>query len=175
MIALKNQATSHNPAKQEKGFTLIELLVVIAIIGLLSSVVLSSLNSARAKGRDTTRITDFTALRTALELYASSNGGAYPSSGNSWRATCSAFGSYPTTGATGYIPNLAPTYIPVLPTDPKPVGNNGCYLYKSNGVEYMLLAHQTAEVYVGASNRWPRPRDVNEPSFALYTPGASTW
>ncbi|HEU5114785.1 MAG TPA: LamG domain-containing protein [Candidatus Paceibacterota bacterium] len=36
---------------RKRGFTLIELLVVISIISLLSSVVLSSLNSAREKGR----------------------------------------------------------------------------------------------------------------------------
>jgi prepilin-type N-terminal cleavage/methylation domain-containing protein len=37
--------------KRNSGFTLIELLVVISIIGLLSSVVLAALTSARARGK----------------------------------------------------------------------------------------------------------------------------
>ena len=56
------------------GFTLIELLVVISIIGLLSSVVLSALNSARSKGRDTQRIQNIEEVKKAIALYYSNNG-----------------------------------------------------------------------------------------------------
>lgn len=59
------------------GFTLIELLVVIAIIAILSSVVLFSLNSARASARDTRRIADLSQLQLKLEDYYNTNG-AYP-------------------------------------------------------------------------------------------------
>ncbi len=57
----------------KKGFTLIELLVVIAIIGILSSVVLASLNSARKKGRDARRVADIKQIQLALELYYDAN------------------------------------------------------------------------------------------------------
>lgn len=56
-------------SQKSRGFTLIELLVVIAIISLLSSIVLSSLNSARAKARDAKRLLDMHQIQTALELY----------------------------------------------------------------------------------------------------------
>jgi len=52
-----------------RGFTLIELLVVIAIIGILSSVVVASLNSARTKARDARRVSDIKQIQVALELY----------------------------------------------------------------------------------------------------------
>lgn len=53
---------------KRRGFTLIELLVVVAIIGLLSSVVLSSLNTARMKARDVQRKSDVQQIALALEL-----------------------------------------------------------------------------------------------------------
>jgi prepilin-type N-terminal cleavage/methylation domain-containing protein len=65
----------------KKGFTLIELLVVISIISLLSSVVLASLNTARAKGRDAKRALTVRQLKLALEYYYDANG-AYPSLGS---------------------------------------------------------------------------------------------
>jgi prepilin-type N-terminal cleavage/methylation domain-containing protein len=52
----------------KKGFTLIELLVVIAIIGILSSVVLASLNSARNKGTDAAVKSQLATLRAQAEV-----------------------------------------------------------------------------------------------------------
>jgi prepilin-type N-terminal cleavage/methylation domain-containing protein len=52
-----------------KGFTLIELLVVITIIGILSAIVLASLNTARAKARDALRAEDMHSIASALEMY----------------------------------------------------------------------------------------------------------
>lgn len=63
----------------KRGFTLIELLVVIAIIGILSSVVLASLNTARGKANDAKRVSDMHTIQTALQLYFNNNN-RYPSS-----------------------------------------------------------------------------------------------
>jgi prepilin-type N-terminal cleavage/methylation domain-containing protein len=65
-----------------RGFTLIELLVVVAIIGILSSVVLASLNTARTKAKDAARMADVKSLKTAMELYYNDNNG-YPTSNGS--------------------------------------------------------------------------------------------
>ncbi len=56
---------------KKKGFTLVELLVVIAILALLMSIVIVTINPAEIlrKTRDTKRVSDLGALRTALNLY----------------------------------------------------------------------------------------------------------
>lgn len=102
--------------KNKAGFTLIELLVVIAIIGLLASVVLLALNSARAKSRDAKRLADIRQIASAMELYFNDIN-SYPT-----MATAGAF-SGANINAAGKIP-LSPTYLGQIPSAPAPADGN---------------------------------------------------
>lgn len=123
--------------QKTRGFTLIELLVVIAIIGILSSVVLASLNTARSKARDAARKSDFHQLQSALELYATSNNGTYPSSS---QAGCRGDGwCLDDSGQAVWIPGLN-AYMPTLPKNPLPYGSPGYpYHYTSDGKGYFIF------------------------------------
>ncbi|OIO32279.1 MAG: hypothetical protein COZ49_03025 [Candidatus Yonathbacteria bacterium CG_4_10_14_3_um_filter_47_65] len=61
----------------KRGFTLIELLVVIAIIGILASVVLASLNTARDKGSVAAAKAEMSGVRAQAELFFDSNSNSY--------------------------------------------------------------------------------------------------
>ena len=103
-------------AHTRKGFTLIELLVVIAIIGILASVVLTSLSSAREKSRDAKRISEIVQISKALELYFDNNQ------------------SYPSTTPTGYTGDDAAIQLVAAAgffsrTPPPPQGINPFYIY----------------------------------------------
>ncbi len=117
---------SKNLIKGSKGFTLIELLVVIAIIGILSSVVLASLSTARAKSRDARRISDIGQLQLALELYYDASS-TYPT-----KATANT----PSAQATE-LNVLSPNYIPKIPTDPTA---GQYYVYGASSTSYILAA-----------------------------------
>ncbi len=77
-----NRSFSHKHHKERiSGFTLIELLVVIAIIALLSTVVLASVGSARANGRDAKRELESRSMMNALYIFAGKHNGYVPYDG----------------------------------------------------------------------------------------------
>ncbi len=105
--------------KSARGFTLIELLVVIAIIGILSSVVLASLNSARKKGRDAARVGNLRTLQLALELYYDKNNG------------------YPQVTDLDSSTLVSDGFLSVIPHDPSDQRDYS-YAYTTNGADYHL-------------------------------------
>lgn len=73
----KNSNPVSKKLKLVRGFTLIELLVVIAIIGILSSIILASLNSARDKGANAAVKQNLDGIRSRAEVYYDDNGLSY--------------------------------------------------------------------------------------------------
>jgi prepilin-type N-terminal cleavage/methylation domain-containing protein len=171
-----------------KAFTLIELLVVIAVIGLLSTIVIVSMSGTRAKARDARRLQDLRQLQKAVELYYDTYG-KYPEPcqgyGN-WSGHCPSYGNCD----TNYIKGLEP-WLPTLPKDPKYDTGSQCYLYRSDGKDYMIIAHFTMETICDGTDAdtIPDPGDecnpphiqqmervcCEQPTIAVYTPGAKEW
>lgn len=137
--------------KNSKGFTLIELLVVIAIIGLLATMSVVALSSAREKARDSRRLSDVKQIQTALEMYYSS------------------VGQYPddiTIG--GAIATSSQTFMAAVPANPTPVSDGACselpagsdygYETDTNHANYVItycLGSQTNDISAGTNCATP--------------------
>lgn len=139
--------------KYSKGFTLIELLVVIAIIGLLSSIVFASLNSARAKGRDTKRMSDLHNIRLALELYYNKYG-TYQVAGTGWNGCGCGWAGYEDSGvyAKAVTRGLQENDFLSAPRVDDPIQNPG----------YMIYLCESGQVYaISATKENPTTQDID--------------
>lgn len=152
--------------RKAKGFTLIELLVVIAIIGLLSTLAVVALNSARQKARDSKRVSDIKQIQTALELYFADQNG-YPIEatavvlGDADNDTLCSTGGFAATCA-------ATTYMGLVPLAPTPL--DGTCTAAQNSYEYTAAANTTYSLTfclggavggLGAGARTASPNGIN--------------
>ena len=151
------------PQRGRRGFTLIELLVVIAIIGILSTLAVVALNSARQRSRDAKRVSDVRQIQTSLELGFSESGG-YPSESSAvilgdanHDVLCINGGAIfqgSTTGCTTILMGLVPT---------NPTPNGADYLYTSatgSGVYRITFSLEGATGQLGAGANCANPNGI---------------
>ncbi len=132
-----------------KGFTLIELLVVIAIIGILSTLAIVALGSARQKARDSKRVADLSQVSKALELYYNDNN------------------DYPTIITPGQpLASGSNVYMAAVPSNPTPRNDNGCanadytYGYITGSYSFGTCVG-AATGSLGAGPAWATPQGLN--------------
>jgi type IV pilus assembly protein PilA len=74
---LRARMSARLSGDREAGFTLIELLVVMLILGILAAIAIPAFFNQRDKGTDAQAKAAARTAETAIETYATENGGSY--------------------------------------------------------------------------------------------------
>ena len=141
--------------QRNEGFTLIELLVVIAIIGLLSTLAVVALNSARQRSRDAKRVSDIRQIQTAVELGYSETGG-YPTASSITLGSANAGTLCNNGGASTFQADstgCSTIYMGLVPSNPTP--NGAAYVYDSasnSGIYSITFNLESATGQLGAGD-----------------------
>jgi prepilin-type N-terminal cleavage/methylation domain-containing protein len=129
-----------------QGFTIVELLIVIVVIAILAAMVIVAYNGIQERARNTIRINDMKSVQRLIEAYNVEKG-EYPKTTNNpksnWRAADvrTDDNCYNGSSTAEWIPNITSTLPQSNPEGGKGVdGVTGCYLYVSNGQEYVISA-----------------------------------
>jgi prepilin-type N-terminal cleavage/methylation domain-containing protein len=155
------------PNRSTRAFTIIELLVVIAIIGILASIVLSSVTESRQNARDAVRLVAMDQINKAILAYQLENGVPPGDDGVMY-----------VNGTKDWIPGLVPDYVHALPTDPRDTTFHS-FRYMRQGGDYVLAARFEKEESPHASSDGGQSDDHYEIAsgahFALTDPDESDW
>jgi general secretion pathway protein G len=133
---------------RNSGFTVIELIIVIVVIGILAAIVIVSYNGIQQRAQDVGRLNDLDNVASLLALYAKDHNGLYPATTNNttanWKTVDVRTDSNCFNGSSqaDWIPGIdsLPQSSPNTGSSVGVNGNSGCYLYASNGTEYVLSA-----------------------------------
>ncbi len=142
--------------RDKKGFTLIELLVVVAIIGILATVVVSSLNTARKKARDARRLSDAKEIQKVIEMFYNDHG-YYPKS--NYAHSCYPNKTIVSGGSTwNSLQQELSDYTDKLPVDPL---NR---IFKKNGVR----THYCYTYFLGHNGHYKPLTNLNPPYSIIF-------
>lgn len=140
--------------ESNRGFTIVEMLIVIVVIAILATIVVVEYNGVQQQAQNIRRLDDIDKVVSLLELYAKNNNGLYPATTNNdkanWKTVDVRTDSNCFNGSsqTDWIPSIdsLPQSDPNTGSSAGVNGNSGCYLYASNGKEYVLSAWNTLSV-----------------------------
>jgi prepilin-type N-terminal cleavage/methylation domain-containing protein len=132
-----------------RGFTVLEALIVLAVFGLLATLAVLSLNSARASLRDAQRLSDVSVVRSALSQYWLEKA-TYPQSAGIDLGMPGA--NAEKLSASGFVASADPTqpvYLTRIPTGPKV---NEYYRYRAGANGYSIRFQTETRTDLGPAN-----------------------
>jgi len=127
------------------GFTIVELLIVITIIAILAAIIIVTYNGIQERARDAAKISAIKSAQDFVETYHALNG-EYPKTTtnphSNWRAADVDSDSNCSNGSsqTDWIPGITAALAQSDSNGKGVDGIKGCYLYVSDGKEYVISA-----------------------------------
>jgi len=141
-------------SSNDRGFTIVELLIVIVVIVILASITVITFNGVQQRAQNIRRLDDIDKVTSLLALYAKNNNGLYPATTSNSTANWKAIdvntdsSCFNGSAQADWIPGIdsLPQSVPNTGSSAGVNGNSGCYLYASNGKEYVLSAWNSLTV-----------------------------